>query len=76
MYIYCLVNLIQICQPVNYGPASRKPVNFELESRILIDKHFRSLELSMETFSVGAGGVLILFVKRMIKWQCLVLIAM
>jgi len=30
-------------------------------------QYFRSLELSMETFPVGAGGVLILFVKIMIK---------
>ena len=55
--------------PVNYGPASRIPLNFEMESKILIDKkvkekstsvlqYFRSLELSMETFPVGAGDVL------------------
>jgi len=30
-------------------------------------QYFRSLELSMETFPVGVGGVLILFVKSMIK---------
>ena len=53
------------------GPASRIPLNFELESRILIDKkvlqYFCSFELSMETFPVGSGGVLIIFVKSMIK---------
>jgi len=36
---------------------------------------FLSFELSMETFPVGAGGVLLIFVKRMIKWQCLVVLA-
>jgi len=30
-------------------------------------QHFHSLELSMETFLVGARSVLILFVKSMIK---------
>jgi len=29
-------------------------------------QYFRSLDFSMETFPVGAGDVLILFVKRMI----------
>jgi len=38
-------------------------------------QYFHSLELSMETFPVGAEGVLILFVKHMIKWQCLVILA-
>ena len=30
-------------------------------------QYFPSIELSMETFPVGAGGVLILFVNKMIK---------
>jgi len=34
-------------------------------------QYFLSLELSMETFPVGAGGVMVLFVKSMIKWQLL-----
>ena len=39
--------------PVNNGPASRIPLNFELESRILIDKKRRKtpLELPMHTFN-------------------------
>jgi len=53
--------------PVNYGPASRIPLNFVFESRILIDQkvfkkkkntvlqYFRFVELSMEIFPVGAG---------------------
>jgi len=36
-------------------------------------QYFSSLELSMETFPVGAGGVSILFVKN--EWQCLVTLA-
>jgi len=38
-------------------------------------QYFRSLQLSTGTFPVGVGGVLILFVKHMIKWQCLVILA-
>jgi len=38
-------------------------------------QYFLSLEFYMETFPVDAGGVLVLFVKNMIKWQCLVILA-